>query len=203
MSEEGGLMMFRGFHSKATNSLFALILHIVFNLLSLFSIIFCPPPRPPALYPYYLSPRKTLHLVLPCSSWKLFHFALNRQQPEKNHIWNLHPRGWRPTETLTRPSLFSGCPSAGDHFGWGKGQHCTAQPGPRVSPPNDTRYEPFALRMGNVRVAFLRGWKHNRQETNKLERMPWLCVAQAHNNSKPVIKGWLSPSTVSPQGLLD
>lgn len=43
MSAEGGLMMFRGFHSKATNSLFALILHIVFNLLSLFSIIFCPP----------------------------------------------------------------------------------------------------------------------------------------------------------------
>lgn len=43
MSEEAGLMMLWGFYVKATNSLHALILHIVFNLLSLFSINCCPP----------------------------------------------------------------------------------------------------------------------------------------------------------------
>lgn len=136
MSEEGGLMMFRGFYSKATNSLFALILHIVFNLLSLFSIIFCPPP---ALYPYYLSPRKTLHLVLTCSSWKLFHFALNRQQLEKTHLKSSPSRLTSNRDTNSSLAVF------GMSFSWrplrqGKGQHCTAQPGPPVSPPNDTRY---------------------------------------------------------------
>lgn len=136
-------MMFRGFYSKATNSLFALILHIVFNLPSLFSIIFCPPP-PPAFYPYYSSPRKTLHLVLARSSWTLFHSALNRQTnwKKKTHLKPSPSRLTSDRDANSSCGPFSGCPSAGDRFGGAKvgtaQRRLVLQSHP--PPPDDTRY---------------------------------------------------------------
>lgn len=122
MSEAGGLMMFRVFYFKATNSLDALILHIVFNLLSLFSISCCPPRR--SMSGLLVSPkngsvsssqaaRRRSSLTSPeivDVKWKEEKLCL-KLWPSRNRC---------PMERQTRPALLSGCPSAGNRFGRSK-----------------------------------------------------------------------------------
>lgn len=126
MSEGGGLIMFWGFYFKATNSLDALILHIVFNLLSLFSISSCPPP---------LSVRTT-RLPQNCSvsSSQAARRGSSLRSPEIVDIeWKeekLNMKSW-PSRLMSNWDANPSCAVVRTSFSWKplwqvKGQHCAA-----------------------------------------------------------------------------